>query len=60
MVAMDHLSGPFWGNVVVIVLAASITIACFVAMFRMLIDPGERDPRHPKYSILDETRRGGG
>jgi hypothetical protein len=52
-----HLTGSFWGNVVVIVLASGVTLACFAAMLRMLINPGERDPRHPKYSIFDDTRR---
>lgn len=54
---MDHhLSGPFWGNVIIIGLAGIITIACFLAAFWMLIHPGETDPRHPKYSILSDDR----
>ena len=47
-----HLSGPFWGNVIIIALAGAITVACFAAMFRMLLHPGEIDKRHPKYDIL--------
>jgi hypothetical protein len=50
---MHHdLSGPYWGNVIVIVLASMITIACFVAMLRMLFRPGETDQHHAKYDIL--------
>ena len=51
-----HLSGPFWGNVIIIALTGAITVACFVAMFRMLIYPGETDKRHPKYDILRDDR----
>lgn len=52
---MQHaLMGPFWGNLVIAVLAGAITLGCFAAMFRMLLRPGERDPRHPKYMILRE------
>jgi len=54
---MHHpLNGPFWGNVIIIALAGAITVACFVAMFRMLFDPGETDRRHPKYDILRDDR----
>jgi hypothetical protein len=52
----DHLLGPTWGNVVIIALAAAVTIGCIVAMLRMLIHPGEDDPAHPKRSILREDR----
>lgn len=54
---MHHqLSGPLWGNVVIIALAGAITVGCFVAMFRMLCHPGETDRRHPKYDILRDDR----
>jgi hypothetical protein len=50
---MHHdLSGPYWGNVIVITLAGMITIACVVAMFWMLFRPGETDQHHAKYDIL--------
>lgn len=52
----DHLIGPFWGNVVIVVLAGAITVACFVMMFRMIIRPGETDRDHPKYAILRDDR----
>jgi hypothetical protein len=56
-VAVDHhLIGPFWGNVIIIGLAGAITVACFVAMFRMLWRPGETDPSHPKYAVLRHDR----
>jgi hypothetical protein len=50
----EHLSGPFWGNLIIIVLAGTITAACLFAMFRMLFHPGETDWRHPKYDILHD------
>jgi hypothetical protein len=52
----DHLLGPTWGNVIIIALAGAVTLACIVAMLRMLIRPGENDPEHPKHSILREDR----
>lgn len=56
--AMDHhsLGGPLFGNVLVAVGAGIVTVACIVIALRMLIRPGERDPRHPKYRVLDEDR----
>ena len=51
-----HLNGPFWGNVMIIIWAGAITVACFVIMFRMLFHPGETDPRHPKYDSLHDDR----
>ncbi len=54
---MQHdLTGPFWGNVVIIGLAGAVTLACFMAMCRMIIRPGEQEPGHPKYSILRDDR----
>ena len=47
-----HLSGPFLGNLLIIGAAGAITAACFVAMFWMLLRPGETDLRHPKYMVL--------
>ena len=47
-----HLTGPFWGNVGLIGIAGAITVACFAAMLRMLLRPGETDPSHPKYLVL--------
>lgn len=51
-----HLIGPFWGNLAIIVVAGAITIACFVAMFWMLLRPGETDRKLPKYDILKHDR----
>ena len=51
-----HLVGPFWGNLVVAGIAGAITIACFAAMLRMLIRPGETDPAHPKFTVLRRDR----
>ena len=54
---MDHhLTGPFWGNVVIFTIAGATTVACFVTMFWMLVRPGETDPNHPKYSVLRHDR----
>jgi hypothetical protein len=47
-----HLIGPLWGNLIIIAVAGIITVACFVAMFWMLLRPGEADRHHPKYDIL--------
>ena len=52
----QHLMGPLWGNVIIIVVAGVITAACFVAMFWMLFRPGETDRQHPKYDILRDDR----
>jgi hypothetical protein len=51
-----HLIGSQWGNLIIIAVAAAIAVACFVAMFWMLIRPGETDRSHPKYSILRDDR----
>jgi hypothetical protein len=50
----DHLIGPLWGNVIILTLAGAITVACFAAMFWMILRPGEKDPDHPKYDILTQ------
>jgi len=52
----DHLIGPLWGNIIIMAVAGAITVGCFVAMFRMLIRPGETDRRHAKYAILRDDR----
>jgi hypothetical protein len=52
----DHLIGPFLGNVMIVAVAGAVTLACFVAMFRMLFHPGETDPHHPKYEVLRDDR----
>ena len=53
----DHsLTGPLLGNVLVAGGAGLVTISCIVAALWMLIDPGERDPNHPKYRVLDTDR----
>jgi uncharacterized membrane protein len=52
----DHLIGPLWGNILIMGVAGAITVACFVAMFWMLIRPGEADRRHAKYAILRDDR----
>ena len=55
---MDHhLSGPLWGNLLIIVGGGAITLACFAAMVWMLLRPGETDPHHPKHHILDNECR---
>jgi hypothetical protein len=51
-----HLIGPMWGNVIIIVIAGAVAASCFVAMFWMLLRPGEGDPRHPKYLVLRRDR----
>ncbi len=50
---MHHsLIGPFWGNIIIVVVAGAITVACFAAMIRMIVRPGETDRKHAKYDIL--------
>jgi hypothetical protein len=49
-------AGPLFGNVLVAGAAGLVTLACVVAALWMLIDPGERDPNHPKYRVLDADR----
>jgi hypothetical protein len=52
----QHLIGPLWGNIIIIAAAGVITVACFVAMFWMLIRPCETDRNHVKYTILRNDR----
>jgi hypothetical protein len=54
-----HLIGPFWGNLIIIGVAGAVSLACFVAMFWMLFDPGEVDRNHPKYEILHDDQGNG-
>ncbi|MET4118258.1 hypothetical protein ABIB85_004708 [Bradyrhizobium sp. JR1.5] len=55
--AGDHsLTGPLLGNVLVAGGAGLVTLSCIVAALWMLFDPGERDPNHPKYRVLDTDR----
>lgn len=49
-----HMTGPLLGNLIIIGVGSLITLACFAAMFWMIFRPGEVDPRHPKYDILNE------
>jgi hypothetical protein len=51
-----HLTGPFWGIVIIIGIAGAITVGCFAAMFWMLLRPGETDTGHPKYLVLRHDR----
>jgi len=50
------LVGPFWGNLILIAVAGAVTLACFAAVFWMLIHPGEEDRNHPKYEILRDAQ----
>jgi len=49
---MHHDIAAHLGDLIVAVVAGAITLACFVAMFWMLVRPGERDAQHPKYRVL--------
>jgi len=51
-----HLSGPFWGNVIIIGVAGAITLACFAAMVWMLLRPDGNDSGHPGHGILSDDR----
>jgi hypothetical protein len=50
----EHLAGPVLGVAVIVAVAGTVTLGCFVAMFRMLFRPGETDSHHPKYEILHD------
>lgn len=52
-----HMAGPLLGNLMIIAVSGAITIGCFVAMFKMLLWPGETNRRHPKYNILRDDNR---
>ena len=53
MCMMDHqLTGSLLGHVVITVIAAMVTLLCFLAMFKLLFRPGEKDPRHPKCRVF--------
>ena len=51
-----NLAGPLLGNVLVAGATGLVTLACIAVALRMLIDPGERNPNHPKYRVLDADR----
>jgi len=50
------LAGPPLGNALVVSAAGIITLVCIGAALWMLVDPGESDPNHPKYRVLDADR----
>ncbi len=49
-------AGPPLGNALVVGATGLITVACIAVALWMLVDPGERDPNHPKYRVLDADR----
>lgn len=51
------MAGPLLGNLIIIAVSGAITIGCFVAMFKMLLWPGETSHQHPKYDILRDDNR---
>lgn len=54
---MDHsLTGSLFGHLVVAAIAGAVTLACIGAALKMLVRPGEKDPRHPKYLVLRNDR----
>ncbi|SFV25790.1 hypothetical protein [Hyphomicrobium facile] len=54
---MEHqMAGPLFGNLIIIAMSGAVTVGCFVAMFWMLLWPGETDRCHPKYDILRHDR----
>jgi hypothetical protein len=54
--AHHGITGPLAGNALVASVAGIVTLACIVVAWRMLVHPGERDPGHPKYRVLDADR----
>jgi|HubBroStandDraft_5_1064220.scaffolds.fasta_scaffold795944_2 hypothetical protein len=51
-----HLSGPLWGNILIVIVAGTITIGCFVVMLKLLWRPGETRANHPKFTVLRHDR----
>lgn len=43
-------------NAVLLALAVLITVGCIAAAIYFVIRPGEKNPDHPKYSILNADR----
>jgi hypothetical protein len=56
LMMQEHMTGPLPGVIAIVALTIAVTLGCFVAMFRMLLRPGETDRRHPKYGVLDDDR----
>jgi ascorbate-specific PTS system EIIC-type component UlaA len=55
--AGDHtVAGPLLGNVLVAGGAGLVILVCIMVALWMLIAPGEHDPNHPKYRVLDTDR----
>lgn len=52
----NMLMGPTWGIIAIAVVVGAVTLGCFVLMFKYLTHPGEKNPSHPKYSILRRDR----
>jgi hypothetical protein len=52
----QSLAVPLLGNALVAGATGLMTLVCIAAALRMLIDPGERNPNHPKYRVLDADR----
>ena len=52
----NMMMGPMWGIIAIATFTGAITLGCFVAMFKFLIRPGEKDPHHLKYDILRPDR----
>lgn len=50
------LAGPVLGNALVVGATGLVTLVCIVAALWWLIAPGEHDPNHPKYRVLDADR----
>jgi hypothetical protein len=51
-----HITDHLVGNIIIIAAAGIITVACFAAAIRMLVRPGEKNKRHPKYEVLNDDR----
>lgn len=50
------ITGPLFGNLLVAGSAGIVTVVCIVVAACMLLRPGERNPAHPKYRVLDADR----
>lgn len=53
---MESMSAHWLGNLAILIVFGLGTVACFAAAVRMLVEPGEKNPDHPKYRVLHDDR----
>lgn len=53
---MEGFAAHLLGNMLIVVVFGLGTLACFIAAIVMLVRPGEKDEKHPKYIVMDDER----